>query len=160
MKLYRFQMCNSIINHLYMALCAHQPKSNLPLSQYIWPPLLFTIPQLPFPSSNHHAVICVWVLVCLSCLICFFMSDIWVKSYGSWLFSSGLFCLAWYSEDLSTLTQMAVFHPFLWLNSISWYTCTMTSLSNHLSKDTSIVFMSWQASIMLQCTQGCMYLCK
>ena len=46
-KLFRFQVYNSMINHLYSALCVHHPKSNLLLLPYIWSPLLFTTLHLP-----------------------------------------------------------------------------------------------------------------
>lgn len=39
-KSIRFQMYNSIIDHLYITSCAHHPKSNLQ-SPHIWIPLLF-----------------------------------------------------------------------------------------------------------------------
>ena len=46
-NLHRFQVCNSIIRHLYIVLCAHHPKSSLlpspfiPLYPFLPPPTLF-----------------------------------------------------------------------------------------------------------------------
>ena len=65
-KLYRFQMQNSIVHYLYVALHVYPPKTNL-LSSYIWPP--FTLHCLTHPPSPLVTTIlsqCVWVFVCLS----------------------------------------------------------------------------------------------
>ena len=54
-------MCNSLIHHLYIVLCVHHPKSS---SGIINPhfillyPLLLPPPTPPFPSGNHHTVVC------------------------------------------------------------------------------------------------------
>ena len=58
-KLHRFQVYNSVIHHLYIALCAHCPKS-----PYIWLPSPFTTPT-PLPSGNHHTIVHFWVFVFL-----------------------------------------------------------------------------------------------
>ena len=42
LRLYRFQVHNSITHHLYIEFCAHHSKLSLLLS-YIWPPLPFSI---------------------------------------------------------------------------------------------------------------------
>ena len=57
-------------------------------------------------------------------------------------FLSDLFCLAQYSPDPFVLSQIAVFHCFLWLSSIPLYICTTISLFNPLSKDILVVPMS------------------
>ena len=49
------------------------------------------------------------------------------------LFLSGWFRLAWLCQDLSMLSQMAVFHLFSWLSNIPLHICTTASLANHLS---------------------------
>ena len=43
------------------------------------------------------------------------------------------------------LSQMALFHPFLWLSGIPLYVCTASSLPHDLSKDISVVSM-WAGS--------------
>ena len=143
-KLCRLQVYGIMMHHLYLALCAHHPKSGL-LSPYIWTPVPFTAHPLNFPSGNHRTVVCVYefLFVCLVCLfVAFsFKSYIRVKSYGSWLFLTDWFCLAWYSQDPSMLSQMAAFHHFLWLSSVPLYICT-ASLSSHLLRTTSVVSMS------------------
>ena len=98
-------MENGIVHHLYIALCAHNPKSNLPSSPYISSPL-------PFTS------LCLWVFIGFSYLfICWFKFCIPHMSEFTWF--STIFCLkfllAWYSQDPSILSQMAIFHLFLWL---------------------------------------------
>ena len=53
---------------------------------------------------------------------------------------------------------MAVLYRFLWLSSVPQYICPTSSFSSHLAKVTSVVFVSWPLWIMLQWTQGCIYL--
>ena len=57
-KLYRFQVDNSTIHHVYIVLCVHHPKSSLLPSPFNLP-----LPLLPPPtalsSDNHHTVVCV-----------------------------------------------------------------------------------------------------
>ena len=57
-KLYRFQVHCSMIHHLYIISCVHQPKSSLLLSPFI-PPLPSSPAPTPFTSDNHHTVVCV-----------------------------------------------------------------------------------------------------
>ena len=58
-KLYRFQVYNSIIHHLYSILCIYHPKSSL-LHHHLSPPVSSSILSPPlFPSGNHHIVVCV-----------------------------------------------------------------------------------------------------
>ena len=70
--LYRFQVCNSMTCHLYLALCAHHPKPNL-LHYHICPSLPFTSSLIsPFPPVIT-TLLSLWVFVCFSCLfICCF----------------------------------------------------------------------------------------
>ena len=63
-KLYKFQVFSSITHHLYIALCAHHPKSHLP-SPCRWPFLPFPISHTPFSSGNQHTIVCVYEYVCL-----------------------------------------------------------------------------------------------
>ena len=47
-KLYRFQVCNATIRHLYIVLCVHHPRSSL-LSSPLLPYTPSTFSPLPFP---------------------------------------------------------------------------------------------------------------
>lgn len=65
-----FRVYNFIFHHLYIPLCAHHPKFSLFPSPYIWPHLLslssftlFSLPEPPFHSGNHHTVFCVYEIV-------------------------------------------------------------------------------------------------
>ena len=58
-KLYRFEVDNSIVHHLYIVLCVHHPKSSH-LSSPFTPPLPSSVPSFPLPSGNHHTVFCVY----------------------------------------------------------------------------------------------------
>ena len=106
-RLYKFQVYNSIIDRLYIALCVHYLKVKSPsITIYL---TLFTL--LTFPSANHSTVVCVWVFfVCFVCsFVAFcFTSHLWVKSYGPCLFLSDLLCVAWYFQGPSILPQMAI----------------------------------------------------
>ena len=53
MKLYRFQVYNSITHHLYIVLYAHHPKSSTPSITFYPPYPLLPLPT-PFPSGNNH----------------------------------------------------------------------------------------------------------
>lgn len=86
-------MYSLIIPHLYTPFCTHHPKSSILLSPYIWPPLPSLSSLHPFPSGNHHSVVCSMSLLVLFVAFCF-ISYIWVKSYSSNLFPSDLFHLA------------------------------------------------------------------
>ena len=60
-KLYRFQVYNSIIHHLYIILYVHHPKSSLlpsPFNSNLF--TLFCFPPPPFTSGNHYTVVCVY----------------------------------------------------------------------------------------------------
>ena len=134
-KLYRFQVCNSLILHLYIVLCVHHPNSSLLPSPFI-PHLPSSTSPTPFPSDNHHTVVCVYEVVFFFCLIhshfspspvtilpsdscpslwvCFCLFYLFVlflrfhisaKSYGVFLSLTGLFHLTEYSPGLSMLLQ-------------------------------------------------------
>ena len=124
-RLYRFQVYSSMIHHLYIISCAHPPKSNHPPSPCIWLSVLLSgsVGVCLFFSSVH---------LLLSVLYPIYEWNHMVLS----IFLFDLFLLAWYSQDPSMLSQMAVFHLFLWLSSIPLYICTTSPLSNHLLKDT------------------------
>ena len=84
----RFQAYNSMMHHLYIALCAHPPKSDLLLSLYVWPLLPFTVPPMPFSltattllSVSEH--FCLFICHAYSCVAFSFISHLWVTSYGS-----------------------------------------------------------------------------
>ena len=57
-------MYSAVIHHLYTALCVHHPKSSLLPSPFL-PSLPFSTSPSPFPSSNHHTVVCVYEFVCI-----------------------------------------------------------------------------------------------
>ena len=66
-KLHRFQVYSSIMDHLYIVLCAHHPKSSVLPPPFIPPhPLL---PPLSLPSGHHHSVGCIYELIIFLCLI-------------------------------------------------------------------------------------------
>ena len=64
-RLCRLQVYISMIHDLYIALCAHHPKSNHLPSSYIWSSLPFTTPSLS--SGNCYT------LVSMSFFVCFFL---------------------------------------------------------------------------------------
>ena len=124
----------------------------------------------PFPSSNHHIVVCVYEFFCLIpspflsshhlltaaslfsvsmslflfCLFAYFVIrfHIYVKSYGISLSLTGLLHLAWYPLGPSMLSQKVRF-LFLWLNSIPLCKCTTAFLFTHLLMDTWAASKSW-----------------
>ena len=70
-KLYSFQVYNSILHYLYIILCGHHPKSSLLQSPFI----LFYLLLIPLPSGKYHTVVCVyegffflWLILSLSSL--------------------------------------------------------------------------------------------
>ena len=67
-KLCRFQGYNSIIHHLNIILCGHHPQSCL-FSLHLSPLYPRLPPPPPFPSGNHHAVVC----LCGFCFGLFFL---------------------------------------------------------------------------------------
>lgn len=110
MTLQKFQMYTAVIHHLCVALCAQHSEASLPLSPCIWPPL-------PPSNSSHSPSPLVatlllsvspglvgWLVACFLFYIPHVNNIIW--------FLSGLFCLAWDSQDSPMLSQVAVFHPF------------------------------------------------
>ena len=67
-KLYRFQVYNSIIHHLYIVLCVHPPQVKSPSIPISTPFTLLYLPPIPFPSGNHHTVsvsMSFWFLISL-----------------------------------------------------------------------------------------------
>ena len=66
-KLYRFQVYNSITHHLYVVLCIHHPQSSLLPSLFIPPS------PTPFsPSDNHHTFVCLNKFFCMLTSFIFF----------------------------------------------------------------------------------------
>ena len=100
---YRFQVHTSVIPDLYIALCAHHPKSS-PATMYLAP---FST-ALPFGS--HHAVVCVYEFQ-------FYFSHmreiIWVSPFPDWLFSLGNI----FSRSIRLVTN-GIFHLSLQLSGI------------------------------------------
>ena len=109
-----------IVSVLYW--CAHWPSTDPSVAMYLTPSPC----QPPLKSFSPVATILLSISTCFVCLfVAFcFISHLCLKSYGSCLFLSHLFCLACYSQDPSMMSQMAVFHLFLWLSSIPLCRCT------------------------------------
>ena len=119
---YKFQVYNSIIHHLYIALCS-PPKVKSPfITLYLIP---FTLFYLPSPPSPLVTVIllsvfqfCLFVFLFLYLFICCFLlyiPDNWNhKVLGFFLFD--LFCLVWYSQDPPMLYKWQYFSfSYLWV---------------------------------------------
>ena len=104
---YEFQVYNSITHCVLTTQCL----SSLLPSLYIWPLYLLYTPPNPFPSGNHNTIVYEFVCFAYSFVAFCFMSHrseiIWRLS-----FLYDLFHLAWYSQDPSTLLQIALFYPF------------------------------------------------
>ena len=64
-KLYRFQVYNSIIHYLYIVLCVHYQSQVFCYHLYLLYPLLLP-PTTPLPSGHHHTVVCVCEFFLLS----------------------------------------------------------------------------------------------
>ena len=62
-KLYRIQVCNSTINHLYVVLWVNHPKSSLFSSPSIPPLPSLTCPHSLGGSGNNHSVVCVYEFI-------------------------------------------------------------------------------------------------
>ena len=137
-KLHRFQLYNSMIYHLCIALYVYYPKSDLvspstlPSFTLYYPlppsPLVTTI---PLSVSMNFCLFFLFVHLLLSAL---YPTYEWNHMAPNFL--SDWPHLAWYSQDPSTLVQMWVPHLFLWLSSIPLYICTTSSSFNHWSRDT------------------------
>ena len=98
-KLYRFQVYDSVTHHLYIVLCVHHPKPSLLPTPFI---LLYPLLHLPtpLPSGNHHTVLLVYVS--------FFFSFL----------SSSLFLLKPLFQPASLPTpfwHLSVFSLYLWV---------------------------------------------
>ena len=57
-KLYRFWVYSAITHHLYIVLCVCHPKSTLPSPSIAPLPSSTSPTPHPFPSSDHHTVVC------------------------------------------------------------------------------------------------------
>lgn len=84
----KFQVYSSMTSHLYIASCGHQPKPSLPLSPYIWLPLLSSFSTPPF----SFCCLCLWVCFVHLLLFCIpHMTEIsWFLSFSTWLTLLGL----------------------------------------------------------------------
>ena len=58
--LYKFLVCTSIIQYLYIVLCVCYPKSSLHQSPFIPPYTLFYRPLPSFPTDNPIHCLCLW----------------------------------------------------------------------------------------------------
>ena len=118
MKLYRFQVYNSIIHHLHIVLCVHTP-TQVSVHHHLSPLNALLSPSSPFPSSNHHTVVCAYNF-------CFYGSfllnpfifltqphkspSLWQLSVYSLPLSLFLFCLLIY-----------LVHYIPLMNEVMWY---------------------------------------
>ena len=127
-----------MIHHLYIALCAHHPKSRHLPSLYICATLPFIVPPPLLLGWLPDCCLCLWVLfVCFSCLFicCFqFISHTWARSYGSWLFLSDLFCWTWCSK-IHPCCHKWEYWTFSCLSGIPLSIWTKSSVFNHPPKD-------------------------
>ena len=102
-------------------------------------------PLYPLLSPSSSSPLIITTLLSVSVfLICLFVTfsfipHIWMKPCGSQLFLTDLFDLAWYSQGPIILSQMSVYHLFLWLNSIPLHIYIKSSSPDHLLKDTLVV---------------------
>lgn len=146
--------------YLCFALCVHQ--SQLSFHHHIFCfPSLHLPPSSPLPPCPQLTP----KLLTVSVSLCFSVASrsivhIWVKSYGSYFFLSGLFCLACWSQSPSILSQTAVFHVFLELSNILLCICTTASSYNHQLQGTLIVNMTWPPWTVPQWTRRYISLCK
>ena len=131
-------MYYSIIHYLYLCIVCSPPKVESPsITIYLTPFTLFTTLSSPSPSDNHHSVVSVNLSVLFVHLLLFVLYPTYEWSHVVLvLFNLFSFFLAWYSEDPSMLSQMAVFRLFLWLSSIPLYVYhifyTQSSIKGHL----------------------------
>ena len=146
-RLYRFQ-CTFLWYMFCMLHCVPTTQSQILCCHHIFDPLYSLLPPTPLPSGKYHITVCVY-----KGFFCSFVAFSLCPTY-EWnhmvvnLFYRTYFTSRWYSQDLSILLRMAVFHLFSWLSSVPLYICT-TSLSN-LSKDSLVISMLWPPWIMLQ----------
>ena len=122
-----------MIHHVYKALCAHYPKSKLLPSPLLTPFILCCSPT-SFPIDIHHTIICVaefcvFVVLFISLFSVLYLAL--VKLSGSWLFSSDLSHLPWYSQDPSMLLHCSAIRKDEILPSVLTI-LTRTSHRNHL----------------------------
>ena len=103
------------------------------------------LPGLPAPTSWQPQVcsLCLGVYFCfagISSFVPYFRFHIlWIicLSLSDWLH------FVWSSLGVSVMPHMALFHSFLWLNSIPLCICATSSLSIHLSVGISVVSVFW-----------------
>ena len=81
-------------------------RQTLP-SPYTRPPVPFSTSPALFLLVAPHCCLCGFSFVCLVCslVVLSYISHVWVKSYGCWIFLSDLIHLARYSQDFSMLSQ-------------------------------------------------------
>ena len=120
-----------MLHHLFIALCAHHPKSNLIFSAYIniWPQLPFT-PTL-FPLVLSYYSLCLQVFICFSCLFTHFHMNeiIWFFIFSIWLILfSMIFLISTHVVENGSIFSYGwvVFHCKIYI---------ITSLFNHLAKE-------------------------
>lgn len=121
----------SFIATIQIISCQDYCKSHLTISLISPPPSLF--------SGDHHTIVCIYEFVCS---ILFYIpcanEIIWLLSFSLWFISVNM------RLSRSThVVEMAIFN-------IPLYIRTTSSLSNHRSQDTWVVFMSSPQWIMLQ----------
>ena len=134
-----FQVSISMIHDLYIALCAHSP-SQIILLPYIRP-LYPLLPLTPFSSGHHHL----------------FLWDSAIYHTFEWQHTVRVFfCLTYFAQynSLRVLPCCCKWQYFIFSSGGVVFIVYMyhISVSDHLSKGTLAVPMSWPAWIMLQWT--------
>ena len=123
-------------------------QNQIPFNHHIVEPLypLLPSPQPPFLLVTN-ILLSVYVVLLLFILFVYLLLSAYIPHVSEiiWFlsFSSDLFHLAKYCQEPFMLPQMAVFQFFFWLSSIPLHIHIMHSLSNHLSRDISVVSMPW-----------------
>ena len=143
MKLCRFRVYKSIMQHVYIASWAQHAKPNLFLSPCIGSPLPLLSPS-PLVTTTLLSV-----SVSYSLFFVLFVRLLLSVSYPTyeWNHVVPAFCvlltslsrILGYSQGPFLLLQVTAFHLFWWLSSIPLYICTTASLSNHLPRNTLVV---------------------
>lgn len=121
-----------VVHYLYIALCVYLPWSN-PLCHHVLDPFTLYSPTAPF-------LLVTTVLFVSVSLFSLFVYLLLSASYPTFewshmvLFLSDLPLLAWYSQDPSVVSQVAVFHL-----TAEWYvivcmhhTCFQSSVNAHI----------------------------
>ena len=135
--------------------CVPTTKSQVIFHHHIFGSLYFLLYPHPYPSANHHTVVCVYEF---HFYIPHMSWIIWFLAY------SDLFFLVWYSQGPSILSQRAVFHLFYgWVVFHSIHVpifFIQLSTEGHFGCFRVLATAKTCCNNMLQWTWGSIYLCK